>query len=80
MSRNLANPPHTISSIKCMFYAATVGLADQIPEKATDDARDFLTKCFTLDPEVRLRPPCPTPRPPPASSPPPPPLSCRDAA
>jgi len=52
----LANPPYPASSIRCMFMACTVGLADQIPDKATAEARDFLTKCFTVDPESRPLP------------------------
>jgi len=43
------SPPHSQSSVKCMFYAATVGLVDQIPNRSTSSARDFLTKCLEID-------------------------------
>jgi len=43
------NPPHHQSGVKCMFHSATIGLADQIPARATSMARDFLTRCLVVD-------------------------------
>eukprot|EP01125_Pyxidicula_operculata_P004839 TRINITY_DN1804_c0_g1_i3.p1 TRINITY_DN1804_c0_g1~~TRINITY_DN1804_c0_g1_i3.p1 ORF type:complete len:1374 (+),score=310.77 TRINITY_DN1804_c0_g1_i3:73-4194(+) len=49
----LMSPPHSLSGIKCMFTAATKGLADQIPKNATKEARRFLEKCLVMDPSKR---------------------------
>jgi len=45
----LMAPPHCPSSFKCMFCAATIGLMDVIPSRASSDARDFLSKCLVVD-------------------------------
>jgi len=52
----LTVPPYSGSPIKCMFMVATRGLADQIPDVATSDARDFLNRCLVLDPNKRATP------------------------
>jgi len=49
----LTTPPHAVSPIKCMLMTATQGLKDQIPEKATADARDFLSRCLVVNPNKR---------------------------
>eukprot|EP01123_Difflugia_compressa_P006289 TRINITY_DN18474_c0_g1_i1.p1 TRINITY_DN18474_c0_g1~~TRINITY_DN18474_c0_g1_i1.p1 ORF type:complete len:144 (+),score=7.73 TRINITY_DN18474_c0_g1_i1:65-433(+) len=49
----LMGPPHSVSSLKCMFYAATIGLTDVIPERASNQARDWLHKCLVVDPHNR---------------------------
>jgi len=45
----LQNPPHAISPLKCMFEVATVGLVNCIPDNASDDAKDWLKRCLTID-------------------------------
>jgi len=49
----LMDPPHTVSGVKCMFLAATVGLQDQIPESAQPGAKAFLKRCLEMDPKKR---------------------------
>jgi len=49
------SPPHAPSSLKCMFMTATEGLSSEIPEAATDKARDFLGHCLQIDPDKRAK-------------------------
>uniref|UniRef100_A0A6B2KZ07 Protein kinase domain-containing protein n=1 Tax=Arcella intermedia TaxID=1963864 RepID=A0A6B2KZ07_9EUKA len=49
----LMGPPHSVSSLKCMFCAATVGLADVIPERASKHAKSWLRMCLVVDPTKR---------------------------
>jgi len=49
----LSTPPYPESPVKCMFMAATRGLEDQIPETASNPARDFLSLCLERDPNKR---------------------------
>lgn len=39
--------------MKCMFTAATTGLAQEIPIEVSDLGRDFLTECLTVNPKDR---------------------------
>jgi len=49
----LMAPPHSVSALKCMYYTATEGLVNTIPERASKEARDFLSKCLVIDPNKR---------------------------
>jgi len=49
----LGHPPLKESTVKCMFTAATKGLAHLIPVFVSQQARDFLTKCLVMEPEKR---------------------------
>jgi len=49
----LRGPPHSPSSFKCMFSACTVGLMNMVPESASPEARDWLSKCLVIDPSKR---------------------------
>jgi len=49
-------PPYAQSGVQCMFMAATQGLADQIPEIATTNAKNFLLRCLEADPTKRATP------------------------
>jgi len=46
-------PPHAHSSLKCMFMTATEGLVSEIPKEASNEAKDFLTRCLVMDPDER---------------------------
>jgi len=56
MELYLGTPPHPISGIKCMFLAATTGLADQIPSSATPLATAFLKRCLEVNQYERATP------------------------
>jgi len=45
----LREPPERDSSLKCMFTVGSKGLIDYIPKEATEDGRDFLSKCLEFD-------------------------------
>eukprot|EP01130_Rhizamoeba_saxonica_P015733 TRINITY_DN710_c0_g1_i2.p1 TRINITY_DN710_c0_g1~~TRINITY_DN710_c0_g1_i2.p1 ORF type:complete len:417 (+),score=88.19 TRINITY_DN710_c0_g1_i2:938-2188(+) len=49
----LSAPPLSVSSLKCMFSAATIGLEHTIPDSASPEAADFLRKCLVIEPEDR---------------------------
>eukprot|EP01126_Amoeba_proteus_P019848 TRINITY_DN2031_c0_g1_i3.p1 TRINITY_DN2031_c0_g1~~TRINITY_DN2031_c0_g1_i3.p1 ORF type:complete len:317 (-),score=60.41 TRINITY_DN2031_c0_g1_i3:24-974(-) len=53
MELYLMAPPLEHSSLLCMFTAATKGLGHLIPEKCTDEARDFLGRALDTDPNTR---------------------------
>jgi len=49
----LTTPPYYVSALKCMFSVCTDGLVDMIPNIATPDAKDLLSKCLIIDPDKR---------------------------
>jgi len=49
----LRAPPYSVSSLKCMYNVATVGLVQCIPEEATTNANNFLTRCLQRDQSKR---------------------------
>jgi len=46
-------PPLYDSGIKCMLTVATEGLKQFIPDRACDDAKSLLNKCFEMNPKDR---------------------------
>lgn len=49
----LKEPPHSDSRLFAMFTAASAGLASAIPPRASENARDFLSKCLEINPKKR---------------------------
>lgn len=49
----LKEPPHSESRMYAMFTAATDGLKMAIPDRASPEARDFLSQCLEINPKKR---------------------------
>lgn len=49
----LKEPPHCDSRLYAMFTAASAGLQSAIPARASENARDFLSKCLEINPKKR---------------------------
>lgn len=49
----LKEPPHCDSRLYAMFTAASAGLQTAIPARASENARDFLSKCLEINPKKR---------------------------
>lgn len=49
----LKEPPNCDSRLYAMFTAASSGLQSAIPARASDSARDFLSKCLEINPKKR---------------------------
>jgi len=47
------SPPYSISPLKCMFEVATVGLAARIPDFASSNGRDWLSRCLVMEQSER---------------------------
>jgi serine/threonine protein kinase len=49
----LKEPPNAASRLTAMFTAAVDGIKDAIPSRASEQARDFLSRCLELNPKRR---------------------------
>jgi len=49
----LKEPPNCDSRLYAMFTAASAGLQDAIPARASENARDFLSRCLEINPKKR---------------------------
>lgn len=49
----LKEPPNCDSRLYAMFTAASAGLKSAIPSRASDNARDFLSRCLEINPKKR---------------------------
>lgn len=47
------HPPLHKSAFLCMYTVGTRGLAHLIPENISEQCKDFLKKCFEMDPKIR---------------------------